>query len=307
MNKMPFDIYICHNHGRHDRTIASVIKDRLEERGYRCLLDPCLPPGEAEGAAAKDLFGCRAMVLVFSEAANRSEQVHREVERARSREIPIVPFRIEDVTPRGPLEFLTYIAWIDGFNPPIERRLRQLVEAVTQLVGAAPTRSFTSAERAEARASIEPHRDVGPMAAERAAPERRRVDRRILAAILLLAIGAFLAGLAWTFRNVEDSTVSSLMSRPREARLVEPTRIATNLDIADVDVFFPGADLPETPVAMASSDACRRECAARTACGAFSYVGSDRLCYLKSVARSQIARPGTISGRMVRGPIETAR
>ena len=39
------------------------------------------------------------MVLVFSASANDSPQVMREVERAVSKGIPIIPLRIEDVPP----------------------------------------------------------------------------------------------------------------------------------------------------------------------------------------------------------------
>jgi hypothetical protein len=67
------------------------------------------------------------MVLVFSASCNSSPQVRREVERAVHREIPILPFRIEDVLPARSLEyFLSTPHWLDAFPPPREPHLERL-------------------------------------------------------------------------------------------------------------------------------------------------------------------------------------
>ena len=71
------------------------------------------------------------LVLVFSAAANASAQVRREVERAGSRDIPILPIRIEDVLPAKSLEyFLSEAHWLTATNPPSEQLLDTLVQAV---------------------------------------------------------------------------------------------------------------------------------------------------------------------------------
>ena len=67
------------------------------------------------------------MVLVLSSSANASPQIVREVERAVSKGIPIIPLRIEEVKPTASLEyFLSTPHWLDAFNPPLERHLRYL-------------------------------------------------------------------------------------------------------------------------------------------------------------------------------------
>ena len=59
-------------------------------------------PGAEWGAAIVNAIdNCRVMVLIFSSNANESRQIRREVERAVSRGIPIVPVRIENVMPTG--------------------------------------------------------------------------------------------------------------------------------------------------------------------------------------------------------------
>jgi hypothetical protein len=76
------------------------------------------------------------MVLVFSAACNISPQVRREVERAVHRQLPILPFRVEEVLPTKGMEyFLSAQHWLDAFPPPLgphyERLCRQ-VKAMLQ-------------------------------------------------------------------------------------------------------------------------------------------------------------------------------
>ena len=63
--------------------------------------------------------------------ANHSGQILREVERAVSKGIPIVPVRIEEVLPTKSMEyFLGTIHWLEAMTPPLEQHLRQLVDIV---------------------------------------------------------------------------------------------------------------------------------------------------------------------------------
>jgi hypothetical protein len=280
-------LYISYS--KSDRAIADQVCTALEAAGMRCRIIPrdAVRGVELDAAVDENIDRSQGLVVILSAEANRSERVQREVARAARRHLPILPIRIEDVSPSGAIaEFLDPIVWFDARTRPLERHFSHLVDAARGLVG------YRSADRIEAVPAPPP-----------LAQATARVDRRILALVLLVAISAFLSFLAWTYRNVDDSTVASLVSRSREASLMQPPRITANLDIADVDVFFPGADLPETPIAITTSDACRQRCAERADCAAFSYVRSDHLCYLKSAANSQVARPGTISGRTARGPL----
>ncbi len=71
------------------------------------------------------------MVLIFSSQANISNQIHREVERAVSKGIAIIPLRIEDVAPTSAMEYyLGAIHWLDALTPPLESHLQRLTEFV---------------------------------------------------------------------------------------------------------------------------------------------------------------------------------
>lgn len=75
------------------------------------------------------------VVLILSAHANASGMVKREIERAASRNIHIVPLRVEDVPPGRSLEFFIHSHhWLDAFPPPLAPHLPALVESVRRLL-----------------------------------------------------------------------------------------------------------------------------------------------------------------------------
>jgi formylglycine-generating enzyme required for sulfatase activity len=110
----------------------------LERHRLRCWIAPRdITPGEEWGASIiKGINGSRMMVLIFSGHANASGQVRREVERAISQGMSVLPVRIEDVRPEGAMEYaLGNTHWLDAFRPPIERHLESLARSVKRLLG----------------------------------------------------------------------------------------------------------------------------------------------------------------------------
>src|SRR5580700_5847049 len=102
---MNFDVFISYAH--QDKAAADAACAKIEAEGIRCWIAPRdVPPG-AEWAAAivEAIDQCRAMVLIFSSNANQSRQIHREVQRAFEREVPVVPLRIENVSPEKSLAY----------------------------------------------------------------------------------------------------------------------------------------------------------------------------------------------------------
>jgi TIR domain len=133
---MKFDVFISYS--SRDKTAADAACAVLESAGIRCWIAPrdIKPGGEYGAAIISAIERCRVMVLIFSSSANKSHQIHREIERAVSKGVPIVPVRIEEVVPTKSMEyFLGGIHWLDALTPPIEEHLKQLagtVEAILQ-------------------------------------------------------------------------------------------------------------------------------------------------------------------------------
>jgi hypothetical protein len=129
------DVFI--SYASRDKPVADAVCAALEGRGIRCWIAPRdILPGLDWGAAIIGaITDCRVMILVFSSHANRSPQISREVERAVSKGITIIPLRIEDVPPAKSLEyFISTPHWLDALSRPIERHLDPLADTVQLLL-----------------------------------------------------------------------------------------------------------------------------------------------------------------------------
>lgn len=134
---MAHDVFISHS--AKDKAVADAACARLEQAGYRCWIAPRDVSGEWAKAIVEAIRGARVFVLIFSREANLSPQVNREVERAVSKGLPIVPLRIEEVTPSDALEyFISNQHWLDALTPPLERHLDRLANTVGMLLSAPP-------------------------------------------------------------------------------------------------------------------------------------------------------------------------
>ena len=145
---MTFDAFISYS--SKDKTAAVAACAVLEGAGVRCWIAPRdIRPGGEYGAAIIDAIDqCRVMILIFSSSANDSRQIHREIERAVTKGVPIVPVRIEEVVPTKSMEyFLGAIHWLDALTPPVEEHLQRLAETVKAILqatvpaGSAPQKS----------------------------------------------------------------------------------------------------------------------------------------------------------------------
>ena len=132
---MSHDAYISYSHV--DKTIADAVCGRLEGSGVRCWIAPRdvragLPYAECIVDA---LNGSAVVILVFSSAANISPQVSREVERAVAKDIPLLPFRLEEVPLSKSMEYyISSCHWLDAMTPPVEERIADLTESVLFLL-----------------------------------------------------------------------------------------------------------------------------------------------------------------------------
>jgi len=152
---MPHDVFISYS--SHDKAVADATCAAIEAQKIRCWIAPrdVLAGTEYGESIVNAIEDCRAMVLVFSDHANKSPHIRREVERAVSKGKFIVPFRIEDVLPSGALEYcLGSTHWLDALTPPMEKRIGELVESVGRLLCqqvSPPPNSLSHSEPEDAR------------------------------------------------------------------------------------------------------------------------------------------------------------
>jgi WD40 repeat protein len=130
-NTMTHDVFISYSH--HDKSAADAVCAKLEQHGIRCWIAPRdVEPGtEWAGSIIHAISKSKIMVLVFSNSANNSPQIRKEVERAVNKGVIVVPLRIEDVVPTDSLEyFMSNVHWLDALTPPLEKHLDHLAGTV---------------------------------------------------------------------------------------------------------------------------------------------------------------------------------
>jgi hypothetical protein len=136
------DVFVSYS--QPDRDCAFQLVAQLESRGIGVWVAPrdISPAADWAEEIIEAISGASLMVLVFSAHCNASPQVRREVERAVHRQIPILPFRIEDVLPARSLEyFLSTPHWLDAFPPPREPHYARLSGHISSLLAATTTTS----------------------------------------------------------------------------------------------------------------------------------------------------------------------
>ena len=116
---MARDIFVSYS--QPDRDCAYELTHHLEAKGFKVWIAPrdVSPAAEWACEIIDAISAARVMILVFSASSNSSPQVRREVERAVSKDLRILPFRLENVLPSKSLEyFLSSQHWLDGFPAP---------------------------------------------------------------------------------------------------------------------------------------------------------------------------------------------
>ena len=122
-----------------DRKEALGVCSALERRGRQCWISTRdVAPGENyQEAIVRSLRNSRAMVLVFSDAANNSDEIKKELSLASRYHIPVMALRIEDVEPSDAFAYeLSTRQWIDAFES-WDKSIDALSQRISQMSGAA--------------------------------------------------------------------------------------------------------------------------------------------------------------------------
>jgi tetratricopeptide (TPR) repeat protein len=144
-----------------DRKEALAVCKAIERRGVKCWISTRdVEPGENyQEAIVHALRASRSMVLVFSDAANNSDEIKKELSLASRYHIPVIALRIEDVEPSDAFAYeLSTRQWIDAFGG-WEKSIDALVRKLEQVAGSPdPAQSAPAAPRR--RASLQSPRPV---------------------------------------------------------------------------------------------------------------------------------------------------
>ena len=135
-SKVPHAVFISHS--SEDSTAAEGLCVALEAAGIHCWIAPrdVLAGRPYSGQITEAIRRTEILLVVLSQASNRSKQVLREVERAAHFKVNLLAFKIESVEPLDDLAyFLGVEHWLDGSKPgPPEQHFPSLVRHAMELL-----------------------------------------------------------------------------------------------------------------------------------------------------------------------------
>lgn len=224
---MAHDVFVSHSST--DKSIADAVVAGLEQKGIRCWVAPRdLTPGISWGQGiAEAIEKSQVMVVIMSEKANQSKQVAREVERAISNDVAVIPLRVQNIDPTGALAyFLASEHWLDAITPPLERHIEKLGSAIE---------SFLERDISDLRSEVPlpdpPLKTHAPLQEQQPSTPQKKFTIPIvigLVAVGLVCLVTLLIGLIFILprlinRQPVDTTTESMSELPEHNQSPTPT------------------------------------------------------------------------------------
>jgi hypothetical protein len=208
------------SHSSKDQKVASAICAALESRGLKCwLASRDVGAGDNfQESIVRAIQSAKVMVLVFTDNANNSAEIKKELALASQNKLAVIPARAEDVVPTAALAYeLATRQWINLFQD-WENEIENLCARVRQIVPApapATSQSQPATQPPSPPADSTPPKAVAAAADKPAAPAKPKAARLapLWLAVTLIFLGFVRLGLSSTFvafmgrnRNWDPST-----------------------------------------------------------------------------------------------------
>jgi tetratricopeptide (TPR) repeat protein len=201
-----------------DRTEALKVCKAIESRGTPCWISMRdVPPGaNYQEAIVQSLRTARAVVLVFSDAANTSDEIKKELSLASRYRVPVIALRLKDVEPSDAFAYeLSTRQWINAFEG-WDQSIDTLVGRIGQISGSEAVATAVAT----------------PAASRRAASSSRR--GMAIAAVAVLALIA--AGWAWWAQRPTQAAGHSMTVRLAGFQLLSADLPANLRDTVDAEI-----------------------------------------------------------------------
>jgi len=198
-------------------------------------------PGENWGEAIIDaITDSKMMVIIFSANANASQQVMREVERAVFKNIPIIPFRIQDVKPTKSMEFfLSTPHWLDAIDDDMEKHIHELFETVDRILNPISQEIERTAALLSKEPSILSIQDPIRHSTDKGSKKKNRFIGFIAIFILLIIIGTASVTRMLLLNRTQDSNLETEENIFRTS-VEETVEIPSSVEDIDITMDFSG-------------------------------------------------------------------
>jgi tetratricopeptide (TPR) repeat protein len=200
-----------------DRSEALRVCKAIERRGTKCWISmrDVAPGANYQEAIVQSLRAARAVILVFTNAANSSDEIKKELSLASRYHVPVIALRLQDVEPSDAFAYeLSTRQWINAFES-WDRSIDTLVERVRQISGAEPVAAVA----------------VTPAPRGAGFLSKPRVAIAGVAGLLLLALAA-----AWWALRPPEAAAHSMTVRLAGFQLLSADLPATLRDTVDAEI-----------------------------------------------------------------------
>ena len=217
-------VFISHAH--QDRSSAEQLLAALESRGIKCWSAPrdVAPGGSYAESILRGIESSSCFVLVFTQHSNLFPHVLREVERALTLGINIVPVRFDDSGVSKSLDYLlATVHWLSATSEPRAQSLQDAVERIATCVASGDQSSRAPAPASALRANV-------PIVPARSGPTGSSKQLALWVCLALLA--AAVAVLAFLLlRPPANSTAVAARTEPKTApdATTSAVRLSSNI------------------------------------------------------------------------------
>src|SRR4030042_5346484 len=133
---MAHDVFISYS--SKNKLVADAVCASLEAAKIRCWITPrdIIPGSDWPESIEDAITRSKLLILICSSYSNNSKHVSREISLAFNSEVTVIPFRIEDIEPKGTMKYyLSNTHWQDALTPPMENHIKKLCEIVSTFIG----------------------------------------------------------------------------------------------------------------------------------------------------------------------------
>jgi len=129
---MSHDVFVSYS--SKDKTIADAIVAALENNQIRCWYAPRdIKTSEDWGSAiTRAIEESKVFLVIFSNHSNRSNHVLNELNLAVNSENIILPFRVENLEPKGAMKLhLSSVHWLNAYDPSWGSYIKKLIKDIS--------------------------------------------------------------------------------------------------------------------------------------------------------------------------------
>jgi hypothetical protein len=132
---MAHDVFISYS--SIDEQVAETVCDYLEKNNISCWMASrdVIAGEDWVKEIVRAITRSKLIFLIFSSNSNESSQIEREINIASEKNIPILPFRVDNIEPsEGLIYYIGRRNWLNAFSPPLEKHLEHMLKSVRKFV-----------------------------------------------------------------------------------------------------------------------------------------------------------------------------